>query len=366
MSVRTLWILGSVALLLVIASLFSSGPGARAELPFLEGQPLVGGIDVDRVASIEIEGWGQETRLLRRKDGFVVVNRDAYPADPTEVNDLVRACLEVRCDALVTQDAGNHGELGVAWPGNLVKRVRFYDAEGKAMVGLVLSHVIEGRAQGHHVRLEDQDLVYRCDEMITVHSDPNRYLARRLWNVDRKDLALMQIEYPGGSYGFAARRAGGWDVLGIPDGMELRPNDKSYEFILVLSLIMDFQEFMPLSAAPGPVEQFPWTHSWTLRNGIQYVMKMVSVDDPAVEGPVKKRFYAAVRARFVAEEVDLTPNPDRSLREMDLAMRRANELAAARDEVQAFNERHAPWLYTLSTEMGLQLASTLDKYLQPK
>ncbi len=72
---------------------------------------LIQGLDPADIGSIVL-GAGDSAVTLKREGGrFVVVNKDNYPADAKEINNLLTKCLEIRTSEFITDNPANHEDL---------------------------------------------------------------------------------------------------------------------------------------------------------------------------------------------------------------------------------------------------------------
>ncbi|MCX5638201.1 MAG: hypothetical protein NTX52_11005, partial [Planctomycetota bacterium] len=113
MSDKKLTILGIIAVCMVIwavvQSRISSGPKVRPDTLVY----IIQGLDPADIGSIVL-ATGESAVTLKREGGrFVVVNKDNYPADAKEINNLLTKCLGIRSSELYTDNPANHEDLQV-------------------------------------------------------------------------------------------------------------------------------------------------------------------------------------------------------------------------------------------------------------
>ena len=114
MSNRKLTILGVVAAVMAVLAVLTSQMGKRA--PSFSGRNvnLVQGLDTSKIATVVLVSKDEETKITRSGSGFVVTNKENYPALINGINGLVAEILDIRTLELVTSDPQNHADLGVA------------------------------------------------------------------------------------------------------------------------------------------------------------------------------------------------------------------------------------------------------------
>src|SRR5208283_3226627 len=113
----------------------------------------------------------KETVTLKRQDkGFVLPERDDYPASMSRINELLLACLEIRCRSKVTDSKENYRELGVEESADDAVVATFKDSAGQTLFGLVRGKNAEGG--GAYVRLLGQSAVYASESSPAIQTTP--------------------------------------------------------------------------------------------------------------------------------------------------------------------------------------------------
>ena len=159
MSNRNLLILGLVAVTMVVwavaMSKISSIPYAPPSAPGY----LIQGLDPDQIASITVGKGDEQTRLVRRRQNFVVANLDNYPALASEINKLITTCLDIRTAELYTDNPANHKDLGVTEE-KASHLVKFFGADSNLITGVIIGKQKE-RSEGiGYVRRVEDNSVY--------------------------------------------------------------------------------------------------------------------------------------------------------------------------------------------------------------
>ena len=147
-------LIGAVAIALLAWFLHRADRGSwRAEaLP--PGAALLGGFDVNRVASILISGPDGEVTLRRGDDGWGVVERGGYATDFERVAALVRSLGDLQAVQSVPLAEGDRGQLALREPGDDVPEgeagvvLELSDAEGQPLRSLILGKMHYTNPQG--------------------------------------------------------------------------------------------------------------------------------------------------------------------------------------------------------------------------
>ena len=347
MSNRALWILSVVAAVLLAFSYVAAGNQPVMQIAFVSGRNLIPDIDTDRVHDIEIEGWGQQTRLSRQGDHFVVASRNNYPADAKAINDLVRACLKVRCDDQITDNPERYANLNVSWPSGRAHRVRYLDASGAVLVGLIVSDVITGKVQGNYVRLADSDTVYRTDNNIDISSDPLDYLDKRLLPVEIPDIARIEINHED-HFVIEQDADGKRSLTGIPSDMQ--PMGLAYTNILALAPRIEFEDFVPVRDKQDL--DFSKTFQVDMRSKIRYLLRTAEQDG---------KYWVVASAQYFGPSRPQI-SADSSIEEI----RQATEYKQAFEDANAYNRRHSGRAYRVHKRfviglMAQSLAPLIEK-----
>ena len=122
----------TAAMVVIVLALYSGNRAAKQE--FQPGSLLIQGVAPEKIQTISIV-HGKDTVTLKRQDkGFVLAERDDYPASVNRINELLLACLEIRCRSKVTDAKENYRELGVEEGAEDAVVVTFKDSAGRDAV----------------------------------------------------------------------------------------------------------------------------------------------------------------------------------------------------------------------------------------
>ncbi len=158
MSNRNLTILAVVAVCMVTLAVVLSGVSGRPKTAPDTPTYLIQGLDTADIGSIVV-GTGQETAQLKRQGrGFVLANKDDYPAEIKEINDLITKCLDIQTSQFVTDNPANHKDLEVTEE-KARSVVKFFKGDSSLLTGVIVGKNTE-QGQSSYVRQANSDKVY--------------------------------------------------------------------------------------------------------------------------------------------------------------------------------------------------------------
>lgn len=323
-STRNLLILVVVAVVMVAVTVaLYSGP-KRGPGGFEAGAPLMQGLAPEKVQTIALT-QGATTVTLKRKDkGFVIAERDGYPAAPGKVNELLLACMDVRCRSKVTDAKSNHSDLGVVEGGADALSIVFKDAADKTLTGMVRGKT--GESGGPYVRLIDKDTVYVAENNIYVTVAPAWFTDKKLIDVKSEDIRRVDVEAGGGKYVITRDEKGAVALTPIPAGKRVKESVRD----TVLNALGGF-EFTDVSSAATTPLDWDATYTCQLASELVYTVKLAKKDN---------KHYAKVSAASSnTGSVKITRS------EGDEELKKKEALLQGVEKARDFTPRHAPWVY---------------------
>lgn len=295
--------------------------------------PLIQGLDPAAIDAVTIAAEkGEKTLTLKKTSGqFTVAEKDGYPANVSAINTLLNNCLDIRTTELVTSNPTNHAELGVT---DQTARygVRFLDADGKEIVGVLISETPTDR-EGAFARLSTSSNVYFIQSSPWLSTGAMEYVDSTILEVDRVKVRQVAVKGPNGDY-----------VLnGIDDGntitLDAMPPGKQFKGTAFRSVFgaLSSLRFEDVMAAENAPEGLVYDRSFICRldDTTVYTVKLATKDE---------KTYATISAEFQ----DKTPvQVGRTESEDELKKKEAKLLAM--DAVKAFNDRHKGWVYHIAS-----------------
>jgi len=314
----------TAVMVLIVLALYSGSGAARQE--FVPGSLLIQGVAPEKIQTITIV-HGKDTVTLTRQDkGFVVAERDDYPASLNRINELLLACLEIRCRSKVTDLKENYRELGVEEGTDDAAVVTFKDSSGGTLFGLVRGKNAEGG--GAFVRLLGQSAVYASESYPTFDATPAYFLDKKIVDVKADDIRRVEVVTGKDRYALTRDEKGVVALEKVPEGK--RAKASACETVATALADLEFSDVSP--AGKMPLE-WDTTYTCQLASNLVYTVKLAKKED---------RYYATFSASAPnVESVRITTT------ESDKELKKKDALLQAVEMAREFTPRHAPWVYEL-------------------
>jgi parvulin-like peptidyl-prolyl isomerase len=330
---RQLSILAGVAGALLLATLLLYGVERKPAVEAQKGGLLVQGLDLDRIARIALSRKDKTVTLVKQEDHYAVAERKGYPASVKKVNDLLVEVLGIRIAAKVTTSAANHAELGVVPGGDETIRVAFEDKDGKPLVAVLVGKSVPSGG-GRYVRLDGQSAVYESEKGLWLDVETSAHLDRDLVDVKKDDVERVAVTLPDGRYAIAHNADKKIVLDAVPEGRKQKDGEVESAFDALAAFSVDdvvTEEPTGLAFDATYVCETKKHHTYTVRlakQGDKHFARVACQGPPAAE---------VDRASRIGKD-----EPKEKLEE------KATILTAV-DTAAAFNKKHGPWLYTLSS-----------------
>jgi len=329
MSNRSLTILACVAVALVIVTVVLYSNRGGRNVGFVGGSLLIQGLDPAQIATIVVTKGDTTVTLNRRSEGFVLMEKHDYPASAKEINDLLIDCLDIRCAAKVTDDPGNHTELGVAEGSPAAVFVTFSDSEGKKLTGIVKGGSLQ-RGPGVYLRLADSDTVYASDGFLSISTNAIDYTDKDLATVPKEDIQRVVVTGPEGTYVIARDDDDNIVLEGVPEGK--RPKGTDYEDVFNALARLQLSDVMPTDSLDVERNVF---YECTMKGGLVYRAELAEKDD---------KTYVTLSAQApIVGRVEVSPT------ESDEELKKKDDLLMAATTAKKFADRHGGWAYEISS-----------------
>lgn len=333
MSNRNLLILGLVAVTMVVcAAVMSKISGIPYTSPTGPGY-LIQGLDPDQIASITVGKGDEQTRLVRRRQNFVVANLDDYPALSEEINKLITTCLDIRTAELYTDNPANHKDLGVTEE-DASHLVKFFKADSTLLTGVIIGKQKERREGiGYVRRVEDSSVYVTAAQIPWIKSWPTDYV-EQLISVERKDIESVTVSCPNETY---VLRTGDNDTISLdnlPEGKSLK-NDIASRVLEALAGV----RFDDVNAESSRKDlTFDRRYICRLKDSTSYTFWLTKDKD---------KWFAKCDAQFADQTpVTMTQGEVESVEE--LKKKEAKLLAQAAAE--EFSRKHKGWVYQIPAD----------------
>ncbi|MGR3175333.1 MAG: DUF4340 domain-containing protein [Candidatus Scalindua sp.] len=348
MSNKKLIILGTITVCMVVWAIvqayFSSRPGKALETPTY----LIQGLEPSNIDSIILGTGDNEVVLKRNGRRFVVTNKDNYPAESRDINNLIASCLDIKIEELFTDNPSNHKELGVTEE-DARYVVKFLKQGAELMVGVIIG---KGKDQGHgtFVRLIPGNKVYVTLEHPWIKDQALNYIDRELVSVDRKNIESVTVSSTDEAYTLKTNNDGEGIILeNHPSGKKLKDGDCEAVFTALNNL--RFEDVMKVPVT-GKELTFNRQFVCRLKDSTVYTMKIAQKDD---------KTFITCRAEFT----DRTPvTKEEGIFESEEELKKKEAKLLARDKAEEFSSRHSNWVYEIPESDAGNLVKKLSELLE--
>ena len=197
----------------------SGGPAGVGGLLFGDLKDRIN--DVERIT---VEASGEEAVVVERSDsGWVVRNRDGYPADVARVRDVLIALSDARIVELKTSNPDRYEAIGVRDPEEAGAAGRRLTATaGDAPFSVIIGDAAAGSSR--YVRPSGEERSLLIDTSPDVPEDAAGWLDPALLDIEASTLQAVSIEHADGeslSIEKSSRDEANFTVANIPEGREL-------------------------------------------------------------------------------------------------------------------------------------------------
>ena len=356
MSNKKLTILGVLAVVMVLWAVIQSSISNKVGSETDRLTYLIQGFDPSAVDSIVI-GKGKDAFTLKRHgNGFVVVNKDNYPAKTSEINSLISKCLGIQTSEFVTDNPANHEDLEVTEE-KARSMVKFMKADPNSPL---LTGIIVGKSkelgQGSYVRLLSSDpaasnKVYVASNVPWLGGGVMSYIDEELTSVKKEDIKSVTVTSQNGMYTLKTGEDSNDIVLdNMPAGKKLKSTEANSVFTALTSLRFDDVKKLP------PDMTFENQYMCRLKDSTVYALRIAKKDD--------KTYVTCV-----ADFTDKTPVEKASIEQggkveskEELSKKEAKLLA--RDNAAKFTTSHQGWVYQIADWKAKNLTKKLDDLLE--
>jgi len=290
------------------------------------GASLLQGIDPATIGSIIVQADGNTVTLSRLGNTFVVVEKENYPAQTSQINNLITSCFDMQTAELITSDKANYAELGVS-DEKPEKAVKFLKADKSPIAGVLIGKASKDM-QGTYVRRVSDDKTYLSTNVPWLQTAAMDYIDKKLTDVDRANIVKVSVTAPDGSYAIANEPNRGVMLENVPVGKKARTNEVEQVLTALTSL-----QFDNVKKDAGAIS-FDKTYVCRLKDSTVYTLNLAAKDG---------KTYAKCSAEFTDTREVLKKNTQES--ETELKAKEAKLLA--RDKADAFAKKTQGWIYEI-------------------
>ncbi len=357
MSDKKLTILAIAAVIMVIWAVVQSRISNSYQAVSNEPTFLIQGLDTDDIGSIII-GSGDDTVTLKRQGrGFVIVDKDNYPAKAGAINNLISKCIEIQTSEFITDKPSNHEDLEVTEEkaGTVIKFMT-HEPNSVLLAGIAVGKSKE-LGQGAYVRLLSSDSslsskVYETAEVPWFDTGAMSYIDQELISVKKDDIESVIFSSPNGIYTLK-RTEGGQDVMlegDVPAGKKFKTATGDIVFSALTNLRCDDIKKQSSDLV------FDKQYVCRLKDTTVYTLKIAQDDD---------KTYVMCEADFT----DRTPVEKKSLEqggtvESQEELKKKEAKLLAQENALKFTAEHKGWVYTIPNWKAENLTKELSDLLE--
>lgn len=356
MSNKKLTILGIVAVLMVLWAVMQTRISNKSGVETTGLSYLIQGLDPSSVGSIIIGTGKDAVTLKRQENGFVIVDKDNYPAKTSEINSLISKCLEIQTSEFVTDNPANFEDLEVTEEkARSVVKFMKTDPNSPLITGVVIGKTTE-LGQGSYVRMLSSDPAVSNKVYVTSNSPwfgagAMNYIDQELASTKSDDIESVTVSSQDGQYTLR-KKPDSQDVIldNMPAGKKLKSSDAKSVLTALTSLRFDDVKKLPSDMT------FEKQYTCRLKDSTVYSLRIAEQDG--------KTYVSCV-----AEFTDKTPVEKASLNqggevESEEELKKKEAKLLARDNAAEFTTKHNGWIYEISDWKAKNLTKKLDDLLE--
>jgi hypothetical protein len=345
MNNKKLAILGIIAAVMLLWAVIQSQVSNNAQSASKGLSYLVSGVNVDEIDSIAVKADKDTLTFKRQADGFVVVNKDGYPAETKKINELMTDCLGIEVSQMVTDNPVNHQDLGVT-EDKAKTVVTFIKPDASVLLEIIIGNTKEN-GQGTYIRLASSNKVYESTDIPFVDTDAANYVKKQLTALIRRDIEEVSFSSPNGKYVLKPLTdSDEVKLVDIPVGKELKQSEAKNVFTALSSL--DFADVMK---NPGDLK-FDRQYICKLFNSTEFTFNIASKEG---------KTYVSCLAVFTEgrpETIKKDETPEQ-LKEKEGKL-------LLDDKADDFTKRHMGWVYEIPAYKAKYLTTELSGLLEDK
>jgi len=326
MSNKKLAILGVIAAVMVLWAVVQSKVSNKSRTAPDSPSYLIQGLDPGDIDSIVISTSENSVTLKRTARGFVVVNKDNYPADTGEINTLLTRCLEIETTQFITDNPSNHEDLEVTEE-KAKTVVKFLKSDSSLLTGIIIGKDKE-LGQGAYIRLASSDSVYVTSNLPYLADIAMNYIKRELFSLDSDEIDSVTVSLTNGTYILKAKEnSQDIELVNIPAGKTFKSTEGRTVFTALTNI--SFNDVKKLS---GDLD-FDRHYVCRMKDSTEYSIGIATEGD---------KTFITCGSEFT-DERPLRVGKDET--EEELKIKEAKLLAD--DNAREFTARHQGWIYEI-------------------
>ncbi len=354
MSNKKLIMLGAVAVIMVLLTVFQSYLSNRPVRTMTMDSPLIQGLktaDIDRIT------LGPPDKMLTLKKGgdqFYLVDKDNYPASTQQINNLIISSLDIRIKEQVTDNPENFKNLDLTQD-TATSVIKFLNAEEELITGILVGKRDE-MAKGDYVRLISMDQgtdkkAYLSLNVPFLDMTAMSYLDKRLFKTDKQAISKVTVIGPEGMYTISSGDDNKITLENLPKGKKVK--ETIYENVFSAVTDLTFNDVEKESDDTRKL-YFKNTYICFLKNTDLYTFQLAEKDD---------KTYIRVSSDFTDKE---PVRVKKGGAESDEQLKKKEAKLLAREASLNFNKRHRGWVYQIPSWKAVDMTRKLNDLVEDK
>ena len=332
MNNKKLIILGIITVCMIAWAIVQAHVANRPRAEAQKSASLIQGLDPANIGSIVLGTGENEVTLKRNGRYFVVTNKDNYPAESADINNLISSCLDIKVDEFFTDNPSNHKDLGVTEE-DAKYIVKFLKPDSELLAGVIIGKG-KDQGQGAFVRMIPGNKVHITLKRPWIKDKALNYIDRELVSVDRKNIESVTVSSPDETYTLNANDEGEGIILAnLPTGKKLKDGNSEAVFTALNNL--RFEDVMK-APATGKELTFNRQFACRLKDSTVYTMKIAQKSD---------KTFITCQTEFT----DKTPvTKEEGIVESEEELKKKEAKLFAKDKAEEFSLKHNNWVYEIS------------------
>ncbi len=309
---------------------------------------LVQGLEPSKIDTIRLGSGDKEFNLKRNENHFVVVQKDNYPAESADINNIISSCMDIKVEELFTDNPSNHKDLGVTEEeANSV--IKFFTPDTELLVGIIVGKS-KDQGSGTFVRVIPGNKVYVTLEHPWIKDQVMDYVNKNIAVVDRKDIEFVTVSSSNGTYKLKSKDDGEGTILeNIPTGKKLKDDDSKNVFTALNTL--NFKDVMKYSATDTGLT-FNKEFVCGMEDSTLYTIKIAQKDDKSY-------------ITFHTEFTDKTPvTKEQGVVESEEELMKKEAKLLAQEKAEKMSTRHKNWIYEIDENDAKNITKELSELFE--
>jgi hypothetical protein len=248
-------------------------------------EPVFAGLRTapETAAAVTVIHGGDELRVERGGERWIVPAAHGYAADETVVRDLLTGLADLRLAAPRTTLPERYGRLEVGEPGegSPAKRVTVTAADGTVLADAIIgkrSEAITGDERGTYLRRPDGERAWLAKGTVEVATAAEDWLATDLPSIAQDALEVVVVD-PAAGAGFTAGRTTAVEDMTLVDEI---PADRSADAAQIRRLASLFAALRFEDVRPAA--EVDWPEAVTTITGTSFAGETLELELATLEG----------------------------------------------------------------------------------